>query len=165
MTAAEALLHFRYTRWASQKLLDAAACLDDETRQRFLGVSHESIVKTLGHTYLADRIWYTRVVEPDLPLETDAPWEMLATKWQEILDGWERWATSLDDAALERVVAYRSLNGDPFESPVWQIVLHVVNHATLHRGQVMAMLRQVGVKPPGTDLIFYYRELDAARKA
>jgi len=34
-----------------------------------------------------------------------------------------------------------------------------VNHATLHRGQVMSMLRQLGVKPPATDLIFYYRDL------
>jgi uncharacterized damage-inducible protein DinB len=54
------------------------------------------------------------------------------------------------------------MDGTPFESPVWQIVSHVVNHATLHRGQVVAMLRQLGAKPPATDLIFYYRELKAA---
>jgi uncharacterized damage-inducible protein DinB len=43
-------------------------------------------------------------------------------------------------------------------SPIWQIVLHLVNHATLHRGQVMAMLRQLGAVPPPTDLMVYYRE-------
>jgi uncharacterized damage-inducible protein DinB len=50
------------------------------------------------------------------------------------------------------------MDGKPFETPVWQIVLHVVNHATLHRGQAMALLRQLGMKPPPTDLIFFYRE-------
>ncbi|MEP7352919.1 MAG: DinB family protein [Acidobacteriota bacterium] len=34
-------------------------------------------------------------------------------------------------------------------------MLHVVNHATLHRGQVMGMIRQLGIAPPVTDLIFY----------
>ena len=53
------------------------------------------------------------------------------------------------------------LDGTPFESSLKQVVLHVVNHATLHRGQVMGLFRQAGVKPPATDLIFYYRELAA----
>ena len=57
----------------------------------------------------------------------------------------------------------RAWKGDPFETPLWQIVLHVVNHATLHRGQVMAMLRQLGIPPPPTDLISYYRSLPSER--
>ena len=40
--------------------------------------------------------------------------------------------------------------------PAWQIVMHVVNHATLHRGQIVGMLRQLGVKPPTTDIVFHY---------
>ena len=39
---------------------------------------------------------------------------------------------------------------------VEQIVLHLVNHGTLHRGQVMGMIRQLGIVPPGTDLMHYY---------
>jgi uncharacterized damage-inducible protein DinB len=50
-------------------------------------------------------------------------------------------------------------DGSPGETPASQLVLHVVNHATLHRGQVIGMLRQLGVKPPNTDLFFYLREL------
>jgi uncharacterized damage-inducible protein DinB len=48
---------------------------------------------------------------------------------------------------------------------VWQIVTHVVNHATLHRGQIVAMLRQLGAKPPATDILWYYRELKTAATA
>ena len=43
--------------------------------------------------------------------------------------------------------------------PYWQVVLHLVNHGSYHRGQVATMLRQAGIKPPGTDLISYYRTL------
>jgi uncharacterized damage-inducible protein DinB len=64
----------------------------------------------------------------------------------------------LSDTDLDRVVDYKSLKGDPFKNTVREIVMHVVNHATIHRGQVMGMLRQMGVAPPPTDLIFFYRE-------
>ena len=88
--------------------------------------------------------------------------ETLTAAWGNLQSGWEAWAGSLTDGDLERVAQYKALDGTPFESPVWQIVLHVVNHATLHRGQVMAMLRQLGAKPPATDLIYFYRDLKAA---
>ena len=51
------------------------------------------------------------------------------------------------------------LDGKTARTPAWQIVMHVVNHATLHRGQAMGMLRQMGMAPPHTDLMMFYREL------
>jgi len=54
-------------------------------------------------------------------------------------------------------------DGSPGETPASQLVLHVVNHATLHRGQVVGMLRQLGVKPPNTDFFFYLRELQSQK--
>jgi uncharacterized damage-inducible protein DinB len=60
-------------------------------------------------------------------------------------------------------VEYKSISdGKMARTPAWQIVLHVVNHATLHRGQVVGMLRQMGIAPPHTDLMFFYWELAAA---
>jgi uncharacterized damage-inducible protein DinB len=69
----------------------------------------------------------------------------------------------LTDADLDRYVAFKRGNGAESGAPVWQIVLHVVNHGTLHRGQVMGMLRQLGVAPPPTDLIRYYLNLAAGK--
>ena len=88
--------------------------------------------------------------------------ETLTVDWQNLQENWEKWSEGLSDCDLDRDANYTLLDGTPFTTPVWQIVLHLVNHATLHRGQVMAMLRQLGTKPPATDLIFYYRELKAA---
>ena len=53
-------------------------------------------------------------------------------------------------------IPYRSIRGYDAVANVEQVVLHLVNHGTLHRGQVMGMIRQLGIEPPGTDLMHYY---------
>jgi uncharacterized damage-inducible protein DinB len=63
-----------------------------------------------------------------------------------------------DSRVVDRVVSYKPPAGDSFQSAAHQIVMHVGNHATLHRGQAVPMLRQLGAQAPATDLIFYYRE-------
>jgi uncharacterized damage-inducible protein DinB len=163
MTAAAAQLHFRYTNWASRRLLDAISKLSPEDLERPTGISHGSILGTLAHVQFADWVWFTRVVEP---LEKPAgTLEALQTAWPEIQRRWEAWADSRTDADLNREISYKLFNGTECSSPVWHLVLHVVNHGTLHRGQVMGMLRQLNIVPPNTDMIGYYLTLPAANKA
>ena len=60
---------------------------------------------------------------------------------------------------IDRSFDYRSLAGKPGRSQFWQMVQHVVNHASYHRGQVTTMLRQLGAAPAQSlDLIAFYRE-------
>jgi len=161
MTAAEARIHLRYSRWASRKLVDAAGELSPENRTRPMGVSHESLQKTLGHIYAADQVWYSRTVDSSVPLPAlgqEYTMETLTGDWSELQKKWEAWSDSLSDGDLERIAAYKLRDGTSGQAAVWQVVMHVVNHGTLHRGQVVAMMRQLGAKPPATDLIFYYRE-------
>ena len=154
MTADEIRDHIRYSNWASRRLLDAAHKLEPEQQQRNMSVSHKSVLETLSHILFADRIWLLRILG-ETPQPTGEPFEV---EWTRIQKRWEDWAAPLTDAEAASVVYYTNLRGEPSRTPVCQIVLHVVNHATLHRGQVMAMMRQLGVAPPPTDLIFYYRE-------
>jgi len=155
MTAEEIRLHISYSGWASRKLLDAALALSEEEQRRDFGVSHKSLLGTLEHIFFGDRIWFSRVVDPKV-LESN---ETLAIAWPQIQKRWEDWAAALTDEEIARDVDYKDLKGNQHRTPVWQIALHVVNHATLHRGQAMSLLRQLGVAPPPTDLIFYYREI------
>jgi uncharacterized damage-inducible protein DinB len=157
MTADDARTHLRYSGWASGKLLDAALRLEPEQLHREMSVSHKSVFDTLEHIHMADRVWLFRV----LGAAPESPNDPLEVAWPRTQASWGEWADTLTDADMTRVISYKSLKGDPFQSAVWQIVLHVVNHATLHRGQVMAMFRQLGVPPPPTDLIVYYREVAA----
>lgn len=168
MTAQEARLHIRYSGWASCKLLEAAGGLTEERRTRPMNVSHESLQRTLAHIYHADLAWYARTVDSSVapPKWDDLPsMKSLNTDWPELQRKWEAWADSVSDADLARVAEYKLSNGSPGETPVWQIVNHLVNHATLHRGQVVAMMRQLGAKPPATDILWYYRELKTAASA
>ena len=157
MTAEEIRLHISYSGWASRKLLDAALALPEEQQHRDFGVSHKSLFGTLEHIFVADRIWFARTVDPQV-LESQEP---LAVAWPRLQQQWEDWAAALTDQDITRVIDYKDLRGNQHRTPVCQIALHVVNHATLHRGQAMGLLRQLGVAPPPTDLIFYYREIKA----
>ncbi|MQA90344.1 MAG: hypothetical protein GEU90_08915 [Gemmatimonas sp.] len=68
-------------------------------------------------------------------------------------------SSSKDD--LQRVVAYQNTAGAAFESTFWQMARHVVNHSSYHRGQVATLLRQLGHRPPATDLIAFFRETES----
>jgi uncharacterized damage-inducible protein DinB len=164
MTPAEAQQHLRYSAWASQKLIEAVRFIPDGEFEKPVGVSHSSLLGTLAHILWADWLWFTRVVEPmDNPGQSR---EALQTVWPELHRKWISWAERATEAEINRAVEYKSiLDGKMARTPTWQIVLHVVNHATLHRGQAMAMLRQMGIAPPHTDLMNFYRELPAAEHA
>ena len=62
-----------------------------------------------------------------------------------------------------RRLRYRNLQGQEFEAPLWQLVQHVANHSTYHRGQVVTLLRQLGAKAVATDLVAWDRERAAKR--
>jgi uncharacterized damage-inducible protein DinB len=63
------------------------------------------------------------------------------------------------EEGIQRMIHYKTLAGVESQSLLWQMLQHVVNHATYHRGQVTNFLRQLGCAPPkGTDLIAFYRE-------
>jgi uncharacterized damage-inducible protein DinB len=162
MTAAEALRHLQYSGWASRKVLDAARNLDPEDLNRNVSVSHESILGTLSHIHAADRFWYSRVVDPNEPVIRQSDMPVLEREWPAIQQKWEAWAAGLTDSDFSRVVSYKTSAGINHQNVTSEIVLHLVNHATLHRGQAVGMIRQLGIAPPVTDLIAYYRELAAA---
>jgi uncharacterized damage-inducible protein DinB len=161
MTAQEARTHIRYSGWASRKVLEAALALSPEDRARPMNVSHESIAKTLTHIYFGDAIWYSRIADPSYPVPPhDAlpSLDFVLEEWPRLQTKWEAWADAATDAEIARQVPFKSRFVGDAGLPAWQIVMHVVNHGTLHRGQIVGMLRQLGVKPPATDIVFYYYE-------
>jgi len=162
MTANEARTHLRYSGWASRKLLDAAKALNTDDLNQARGISHGSIVGTLGHIHFADRIWYSRAVDPHEPVIRESDLKTLESQWPEIQRKWEAWSDQLQDADMDQPVTYKSPDGKQYSCPTRFVVLHLVNHATLHRGQAVGMIRQLGIAPPVTDLMAYCREMGFA---
>jgi uncharacterized damage-inducible protein DinB len=151
--------HFAYTAWASARVVEAASKLSEEELTRDHKTADKSVLGTLVHTFAADRIWYARVTGAPITKfcdESDFQLAVLQTEWPS-LHQW--WIEHLDTADLSKVIAYTSLKGDPYESPLWQILLHVINHGSHHRGMVAAMLRAMGHTPPQLDEIVYFRHL------
>ena len=154
------LLGFHY--WARDRVMFAANTLDPEQYARAMGNSFTSIRDTLNHVYLAEWIWYSRwngespTAFPEFDLH-DLP--SLRKRWQEMEGKVRAYIGAAGEAGLNRVIPYRLLSGKESASPLWQMVVHVVNHATYHRGQVTTLLRQLGAAPPqSTDMITYFRE-------
>jgi uncharacterized damage-inducible protein DinB len=65
--------------------------------------------------------------------------------------------SQLDEMRLAADLPFKLLSGDPSSMPLINQMQHVVNHATMHRGQIVGMIRQLGIDPPSTDLLFYLR--------
>lgn len=150
-----------YTYWASDRLLDASRPLSEEELARDLGNSFGGVLGTLVHIFQADRIWLSRVAgSPRFTLaEPDEKWtiDSLQSTWVDVHLGWIDWAGSVDDVG--KILQYVNLAGKNFELPLWQVVFHVVNHGSYHRGQITTMLRQLGSSPVSTDLHNYYLSL------
>jgi uncharacterized damage-inducible protein DinB len=162
--------HLRFSAWASARLLDAAAAVPAADARRDQGASFGSLEATLAHIFGADRIWLERITMPQPRLtlrdaDEDQSIRALQLAWPAVHQGWIDWASSAGDQQACRVVRYQNLEGAWFATAAWQIVLHVVNHASYHRGQVVTLLRQLGYAPPRTDLIAFYRETGAAPRA
>jgi uncharacterized damage-inducible protein DinB len=124
-----------------------------------------SIANTLAHIYFGDAIWFSRIAEPGYPVPPhDAlpSLDFVIEEWPRLQAKWEAWANAATDPDLARQVPFKSRFVGNADLPAWQIVVHVVNHATLHRGQIVGMLRQLGRKPPATDILFYYYEQAAS---
>ena len=157
-------MQLAYTAWASRRLMDVVARLSPEELNRDFQTADHSVLGTLVHVFAGDRIWLARVKgEAVKPFVTEADYSLavLETDWPRLQENWRQWALTMTDQSAQASVAYQS-QGVAFSRPLWQLILHVVNHGTHHRGQVAGFLRTMGQAPPPLDLTVYYREQEAA---
>jgi len=157
------LLDFHY--WARDRMLDAADKLTPEQFTRDMGSSFKSIRDTLAHLYSAEWAWYQRWqgTSPTaaLPFEQFPDVATIRQEWSTLESNMRGFLDTRTDGDITRVIEYRMLNGTPGSSPLWQMVQHIVNHGSYHRGQLTTMYRQLGAEPAkSVDLIRYYREHD-----
>jgi uncharacterized damage-inducible protein DinB len=157
---------FDYTEWANGLAMDAASKLSDDSLRQDTGTSHKSIFGTLVHMAGAEWIWLERW-NGRAPAKDEA-WSlwstdscvdlaMLKERWRELVDGRTRFVSDLDQERLSAEMPFKLLSGDSSSMRLVDQMQHVANHATMHRGQIVGMIRQLGIEPPATDLLFYLR--------
>lgn len=159
-----------YTVWANHRVLRGVATLPVEAFKRDLRSSHGGVRGTLAHMLFAEWIWLERFkgVSPTEVLDEGEFADVVALRdrWSVIEEHRASWWKALPEDGVSRKLKYKNLKGEAFEARLWELVQHVVNHSSYHRGQVITMLRQLDAKAPATDLVVYDRELKAkaARK-
>jgi uncharacterized damage-inducible protein DinB len=153
---------FAYVAWANRKLFTALDALSAEDYKRDQKTSFGSIQGTVNHLVWADELWLRRwQMAPAPAVEQGRDLETLAAareRWERVEAERARFVAAVGEDHLGDVITVRASSGGEFRHHLRETLLHVVDHNTYHRGQVIAMLRQLGVKPPVTGLVTFYRE-------
>jgi uncharacterized damage-inducible protein DinB len=156
---------FDYNAWAMRTLFAAVGALPEDQYHRDLKSSFGGIHGTLAHIVWAEQIWLHRWVgkpNPAVPQGTDLhSLAEVRERWEAVAA--ERGAFLVTLTNLDETRVVKPSSGGEYVHTFGQMLRHVINHSSYHRGQVVSFIRQLGSKPPDTDLITYYRRKAANR--
>jgi uncharacterized damage-inducible protein DinB len=154
----------RRSAWANLNLLEACSALTAEELGRDFRISHTNILSTLSHIYDGERVWLdclaTTADGGTWRLPTGVPpqysIDTLRQSWPQLWDGFGRWIEDQSESSLA-VELNLQLPGDVERRfPRWKILRHVLEHSTMHRGQVVGMIRMLGYRPPANSPMDFY---------
>ncbi len=153
----------RYNAWANHRLFDACAALAEAEYLAERPAFFRSLHGTLSHLLVVDRLWFARIVGSAPPHRSldELPYgdflglrvarEAEDAQIVEYVDGWA-------EADFDRLITYTTVAGERHGDRLSDLLSHVFNHGTHHRGQAHDQLSQTEVAPPPIDLIYYLRE-------
>ncbi len=151
-----------YNLWVNKILLEKIAQIPKEILDKDMGSSFGSIYKTLVHLMEVESIWWQR-----LQLHEHVQWPgkdlddnfgELSQQLLSLSKQWNEWVIQANEINITHVFGYQNSKKEFFKQPVYEMLLHLFNHQTYHRGQIITMLRQNGVdKIPATDFIVFSR--------
>ena len=152
------LKYARYNQWANEKTLTLLNMETPELVDKEITSSFNTIKKTILHIADASYIWHCRLTGrpfDTLPSKSGKSINYLKEADQLLID----FITSKEDLYFTQSTTYTNLKGESFTNVNSSIVMHIFNHATFHRGQVVSMLRNAGFHAAidSTDFITYER--------
>lgn len=144
---------FEYQAWANSTIATylSEVSMNEKPSQRAL--------ELLSHSVLAEEVWYGRVAQKNVPTSV---WETLEvekliSKIEGMNQRWNSLLSTMNEDSLNKIILYTNLQGKSFETSVGDIMTHVVNHASYHRGQAILNLKDQYGKVPSTDFIAFAR--------
>lgn len=157
--------HLQFNAWANGKIVEILKNLDESLLDKELKSSFPTIRKTLYHIWDAELIWFKRIKGEQA---TSWPSEDIDETFADVLNSFLKNSEELTDfvgrkerSFLERKISYTNTKGLSFTNNIEDILYHVINHSSFHRGQLITMLRELGeTKFPSQDLIAYLRQLE-----
>ena len=150
-----------YNIWANKRIVETAGILSEEQINKEIISSFPSVYKTVMHLMEVEFVWWERLKLAEH--DTASGWftgnfDELSKKWVDLSQQWYDWIKNANDVNITHVFAYQNTKKELFKQPVYEVLLHLFNHQAYHRGQVVTMLRQLGIdKIPATDFIVFSR--------
>jgi uncharacterized damage-inducible protein DinB len=157
----------RYKAWANDLLFQTLSEHPESELIAKRQIVFGNILRTLNHVYVMDVVWKAHLESRPHEFstrnpETSPPFSELRDAQRDI-DAWYiRYAQNLDESAREEVVNFTFIGGGSGSMNRSDILLHVVNHATYHRGHIAGMIYQIPAYPPTTDLPVFLRDRASA---
>jgi len=152
-----------YNLWANKIITEKIAQLPIDTIYKEMNSSFTSIYKTVVHLMDVESIWWQR-----LKLQEHVEWpgksfegnfEALSLRLIFLSKQWNEWVINANEVNISHVFGYHNSKKEYFKQPVYEMLLHLFNHQTFHRGQIITMMRQNGIeKIPATDFIVFARK-------
>jgi len=150
---------YRYSAWANTRILDTAAALDRAQLLAATGPGGESIRDTLVHTLGAQWLYLERWQGRSprvMPAPADfADLDAVRARWSEIENATAAFVAGLTEARLAATLEYENMEGQRWRYPLWQQMLHQVNHATQHRTEAAMLLTRAGHSPGWLDYLYW----------
>lgn len=170
MNTAEIATLFDYNYWANGRVLDAAARLTPAQFATPAGLSHGGVRGALVHVLSSEAVWRLRCQEgispPAMLLETGFPTlDSLREFWQDEEQAMRAYLAGLSDDDINGMVRYKTTKRVSHQNPLWQVLLHLVNHGTQFRSEAAVALTSYGQSPGDLDLIFFLRQRQATAAA
>lgn len=168
MTLEAIRLLYDYSYWATARVLRAAEGISAGELSAAADFPMGSLRGTLVHALSAEWIWRQRwngIMPTAMLVETDFPTiESIVARWDEEEAAMRAFVAALSDDALSRPITVVNTRGVAFPPlPLWQMMIHLVNHGTQHRSEAAAILTGLGRSPGDLDLILFLREQSASQ--
>ena len=150
----------RYNLWANSKIIELLLQQEAVLLRKEIVNSFDSLQKTLYHIWDAQVVWLYRIGGGEIEYFPSSKLEEPIEEYcQKMIAHCEDWVTYLEqqpESFFNSTCKYTTLSGEAKEETVYQIIHHCMNHSTYHRGQLITLAKQLGVKKTvSTDYIFY----------
>jgi len=165
MTPADVLELFRYNAWANERITSSVMRLSSDAFTQDLGGSFPAVRDTFAHIIAAEWLWLERwkginpTSAPDWVASADLP--LLVQRLRDVEADRNTFLARLSESDLSSICSFTLLSGRAASHTLLDLLIHVTNHSTYHRGQVAAMLRRLGTPSLSTDFLIYRADVQS----
>lgn len=153
-------LMWDYNYWGHHYVWDLITQLSEEDFKRPVEYSIGSVHQQIVHVMWAEEVWFSRIhgtLQPTYMPEDMPTRERIRQHWDSVEQNWRDYLAALTESDLSREFTVTNSKGDQFVHYVGEVMLHVANHGTDHRAQILRLLTDYGVETGPQDLIWYSR--------